>query len=395
MKKIYIILAAFLLSGSLLAQVGPSWWQFLPTDYETTAPERTTVKIMKVEDGFVDGFDAISEVWDAVPYEKFDIANVSNGECNITDGADMSAQGVLFFDATNLYVLYNVNDEDILPDGGDVVEMHIAPYDGQYDPGRPIYLNRKAGQWYEGTDTAAYKWGGTIILEEVYTDMALYGSWTEAGAYKSEWRLESGTDLYPGSTMYSMLGPDKDTLGDVSMGAIDVACSAIYEAKTGGYFLLTIQPLTVWKGVVPDATDLPAISIAIKVNDQDSDNGSCDEADPDAVTRSEAWGPGAVSNNAYWAVGYYGGRGEFVFDPAGVPTAKADAQSTVFFYNNQLTLNRNELVGNVSVYSITGQLVRSFDNPSETVNLSSLVEGIYVVRVTEFSGASQIVKIVR
>jgi len=395
MKKIFTLFAAILISAGIFAQIGPSWWQYLPNDYTTNPLERTTVKIMKVEDGFIDNYDAISEVWDAVAYEKFDIAAVSNGECNITDAADMSAQGLIFFDNDNLYVMYNVNDEDVLPDGGDVVEMHIAPYDGKYDPGRDLYLDRTYWAYYENGDTMAYNFGGNKIMEDVYTDMALYGSWTEAGAYKSEWSLSTGDGLYPTSPVYSLKGPDSDTIGDVSMGAIHVACASLYEPKTGGYYFLTITPLTVWNGVLPDATELPAISIALKVNDQDTDNGSCNAEDPEEVTRSEAWGPGDVDNSAYWGIGFYGGRGEFVFDPAGIQTPTAGAEATVYYHSDFIRLTRNDVVSNVSVYSITGQLVRSIDTPAEMINIATLTKGVYVIRVTEFSGASSVVKIVK
>jgi len=93
-----------------------------------------------------------------------------------------------------------------------------------------------------------------------------------------------------------------------------------------------------------------------------------------------------------------GGYGEFdftVFDPVGIHAIQAQTQSSVYCHDGMLKVNRNEVVSNIRIYSVTGALMKSIDNPSEMVNLYSLQRGVYIVRVTEVSGASNIVKILR
>ena len=397
MKKIYILFTALLISGGLIAQIGPSWWQTLPDDFKTNPHARDTVTIVKVADDVIVYYESLADLWEAVPSEKVDVSSVSNGACNIADAADFSAQGMAFFDNTYFYVMYNVDDEEVNVEGNDRIEMHLAPYGGPYDPGRNLILDRSSYLFKDSLD-GFMNFGGRLISQADYGDMAKYGSWTEAGAYKTEWTLITGPDLYPGSPIYSLKeGPEGDTIGDVSMGAIDVACGSVYSPKSGGYYFLAIIPLAVWEEA-PDADNFPSMSIAFKVNDADDNNVDCSDPPDETVDRSEMWGPPSVTNDAYWAVAFYGGYGEFdftVFDPVGIRTIQAQTKSSVYCHDGMLKVNRNEVVSNIRIYSVTGALMKSIDNPSEMVNLYSLQRGVYIVRVTEVSGASNIVKILR
>jgi hypothetical protein len=390
MKRFYIFFSVLFISVGVFSQIGPSWWQMLPEDWRTNPYDRDTVSILQVTDDAIEQYASLAELWTGIPAEEIPIENTSNGACNLLDANDFSANVKAFFDNNNYYVLYNVNDEDVQVDGLDRIEMHLAPYVDSCDPGRPIY---PAGYEPAGaTDTIGdYNYFGRWISGAEYVLMSYRGSWTEVGAYKTEWVLASSEEYYPGACTYTLLGPDKDTLGDVVMGAPDVPFSCIYEPKTGGYYFLAVMPDSLFP-VEPDPVDFPAMSVAFKVNDKDDDDIDCTTDDEETdVDRYEAWG--AAINDAYWAIAFYGGVGVFDFLTS-TPDIKT-TESGVYYYSGYLKLIRQELVKNVSVYSITGALVRNIQAPSESINISDLIGGVYLIRITEFSGATSVTKIIK
>jgi len=394
MKRLYILFSVLIMSGGLFAQIGPSWWQMLPEDWRTNPYDRDTVSILKIGNDEVDMYGSLAELWEGITAEEIPVENTSNGACNLLNEADFSADVKMFFDENNYYVLFNVNDEDILAgEGGmDRVEMHLAPYVDSCNPGRPIYPAgfEPAGATEEVGD---YNFWGRNIPGAEYVCMSYRGSWTEVGAYKTEWLLLSGEDLHPGAPTYTLLGPSKDTLSDVVMGSPAAPFASVYEPKTGGYYFFAIMPDSIFP-VEPDPEDFPAMSVAFKVNDKDANDIFCpegdDNTDPD---RYEAWGA-TTDNNAYWAIAFYGAVGVFDFISISVPDVKA-IESNVYYHSGYLRINRNDLVRNISVYNITGALVRSIQSPSDMINISDLVSGVYLVRVSEFNGSSAVTKIVK
>jgi hypothetical protein len=221
--------------------------------------------------------------------------------------------------------------------------------------------------------------------------MSYRGSWTEMGAYKTEWVLASSEEYYPSACTYTLLGANKDTLGDVVMGAPDVPFSCIYEPKTGGYYFLAVMPDSLFP-MEPDPVTFPAMSVAFKVNDKDADDIDCTTEDEETdVDRYEAWG--ASTNDAYWAIAFAGGIGKFDFNTSVKPIKVIE--SGVYYYSGYLRLVRQDLVRNITVYSITGALMRSVQNPPELVNISNLMSGVYLIRVTETNGLSYVTKIVK
>lgn len=400
MKKTFTVLFVLLFSGALFAQIGPSWWQMLPVDWQNNPYDRDTVTIAKVSDTFDEAFGSLAEMWDYLTGASFadrvtviPINNFAAGEAQVKDPADLTAHGIVVWNNNNLYHLFKVEDDEI--HASDRIEMHPAPYVGAYNPGRQIYPSgyEPAG----ATDTIGdYNFWGRWISGEEYVQMAMYGSWTEAGAYKMEWLLESGTNLHPAAPTYTLKGPNKDTLGDVVMGSVPEACAAVFEQKADGYYFLAIIPMTVfhgaYEGKTPNPTDWTEMSLALKVDDMDSDNGDGEDpnTDPD---RSEAWGATA-SNDVYWAIGFYGGVGLFGFQALGVGNIKVNPYKAYVSFGN-LVIDKASELKNVSIFSVTGAQVLNVNNPSRMISLNNLEKGVYVVRFTDRNGANFSQKIVK
>jgi hypothetical protein len=390
MKRLYILFSVLMISAGLSAQIGPSWWQMLPADWRTNPYDRDTVSILKVSDDAIEQFASLSELWAGIAAEEIPIVNTNNGACNLLDANDFSANVKAFFDNSSYYVLYNVNDEDVQVEGADRIEMHLAPYVDSCNPGRPIY---PAGYEPAGaTDTVGdYNFWGRWISGADYVCQSYRGSWTEVGAYKTEWVLASADPYYPGACTYTLNGPNHDTLGDVVAGAPKVPFSCIFEPKTGGYFFLAIMPMELFPEE-PNPETFPAMSVAFKVDDSDADDIDCTTDDTETdVDRYEAWG--AAINDAYWAIAFYGGVGVFDFGVS-VPSIKT-MESRVYYYAGNLRLVRQDLVKSISIYNITGALVKSVQTPSESINITNLLNGVYLVRITEFNGSSAVTKIVK
>jgi len=389
MKRFYVFSIFLLFSVGLFAQIGPSWWQMLPADWLTNPFQKDTVSILQVADDAIEQYNSLTELWAGIPAEEIPIVNVSNGACNWLNETDFSANVKAFFDHNNYYVLYDVNDEDVLVEGADRIEMHLAPYTDSCNPGRPIY---PAGYEPAGaTDTIGdYNFWGRWISGEEYVLMSYRGSWTEMGAYKTEWVLASAEDYYPSACTYTLKGPNHDTLGDVVTGAPDVPFSCIYEPKTGGYYFLAIMPDSLFP-MEPDPVTFPAMSVAFKVNDKDADDVDCTDPPDGTVDRFESWG--AATNDAYWAIAFNGGVGVFDFSTSVKPVKVTEA--SVYYNSGYLRLVRQDLVRNVSVYNLTGALMRSVQSPSELINISDFTDGIYIVRITDRNGVSSVTKIVK
>ncbi len=385
MRKLYTLLAALIFSAASFAQIGPSWWQMLPEDYDTNPPDRDTVMIQKVPNDYVDNAASLAAIWDAGVSEIIPIDNNTNGECNTSGDADYKGDAMIFFDDTNIYVLFNANDEDLV--ANDKAEIHLAPYESQYD---------YDGELVAPNDPMTF--GGREIPSATYVDMALYGSWTSAGAYKTEYALETAEDIYPGSPVYSLIdgGENADTLGDVSMGNTHEPVNTLFAAKTGGYHFLIIYPVAMFNGTVPDPTDLPGMSIAVKLNDSDSDDADCDDPPDDKADRAEFWGATTGDhNNAYWAIGYYGGYGQFNFTVLSNRAPMDNSRVNAYYHNGFLKLQGAEFVKNLDVYSVTGARMLSASHPGSNVSLAHLSKGVYLVKITEENGNVTTLKIAR
>jgi hypothetical protein len=307
MKKLYLFLFAVLLTASSFSQIGPSWWQYLPSDWRTNTYVRDTIMITNVADDFVGGYDVLATLWDDVVADVVEI-NSKTGGPDADGAADVDAKAKLFWDANNLYILYKVVDQEV-DTAKDFLEIHTAPYGCYYNPDRTIFPHGYPPWANVSPDPSDYEFGGTIIPGLEYVAMSKMGSWTEAGAYKMEIKLKTKEDFYPSAITYSLVGPAKDTLGDVSSGAPDSPLTTVYEAAADGYLMLIIEPWAVMKGMVPEEGVFESMSVAVKINDYDSDNADGDDEDtnPDIA---QYWG-GTTDNSAYWAIAYYGAVGKF------------------------------------------------------------------------------------
>jgi len=311
MKKLYLFIFAVMLTASTFAQIGSDWWMMLPQDWKTNVYVRDTIQIANVADDFVAGYEVLADLWADVEAVEVDIDNRTAGP-DVDGEGDLEAKGKLFWDSNNLYILFNVLDQEV-DTARDLVEIHTAPYGCFYQPDREIYPLGFAPGWVnpKTPDPYDYEFGDRKIPGLEYVAMAQMGSWTEAGAYKMDINLKTKEEVYPNSVVYTMRGPDKDTLGNVSSGAPEVPLTTVFEETEGGYLFLVIEPWAVMNEMVPEEGVFESMSLGIKVNDFDSDNadGTDENTDPD---RADYWG-GTTSNDAYWAIAYYGAVGK-LFD---------------------------------------------------------------------------------
>jgi hypothetical protein len=312
MRKLYFVLSAVLLSTASFSQIGPDWWQMLPEDWRTNVYVRDTIMIAQVADDFVGGYDVLADLWDNVETDIVPVVYKSGGP-DADGAADFQSNAKLFWDNANLYVLYQVVDQEV-DTALDYVEIHTAPYSCFYEPDRTIYPQGFCPEWVspKTPDPYDYEFGDRKIPGAEYVAMAKMSSWTEAGAYKMDIKLKTKEEVYPSAVTYTLRGPDKDTLGNVSSGAPEVPMATVFEATADGYYFLVIEPWAVMNDMVPEEGVFEAMSVAIKTNDYDSDNADGDDEDT-APDRADYWG-GTTSNDAYWAIAYYGAVGKFFED---------------------------------------------------------------------------------
>lgn len=419
MKKLYTLAMLLLISTMSFAQIGYSWWMFLPLDYEENPYPRQTVQVQKVTDEFATSQNSLDDLWNTVPEElTFPIEgwinqtadDWSSGEEVTVDvpaqtPEDFTAHYTMMSGDQNLYVLYNVVDDEVSPmvGDGDFVELAFAPYAGQYDPGREIYpdMSRTTGAGYWWAEESSHVWGwnasagepqpwGTVIPGDVYVDMSLYGTWTEAGAYKCDLPLATSAEVFAAAPTYTMKGPNLDTLGDVAGGLTASALQTLYEPKSDGYYFLVVIPWSSMSAKLENIGD--QMSIAPKVNDWDSDNFTVEDSDGNPVIhRYDVWGS-TDNNGAYWAIAYYGAVAELVES-----TSTYEAVNNAFeaFYSSSsLTVVNGNGKQTVDIYNVNGVLVRTFQGQA-TMDLSFLNAGFYVADIHDDEGNRSLVKFVK
>jgi len=309
MKKIYLFFSAVMLSAATFAQIGPDWWQMLPADWRTNPYVRDTIMIANVADDFVAGYAVLADLWADVETEEVAVENKVSGP-DVDGDADLVGKAKLFWDATNLYILFSVVDQEV-DTARDFVEIHTAPYGCYFSPDRTIYPLGFCPDWVspKTADPFDYEFGDRKIPGLEYVAMAKMSSWTEAGAYKMDVRLKTMEELYPASVIYTLRGPELDTLNNVSSGAPEVPLTTVYEATSNGYMFLIIEPWAVMKDMVPEEGVFESMSVAVKINDYDADNADGDDEDT-APDEGDYWG-GTDNNEAYWAIAFYGAVGKF------------------------------------------------------------------------------------
>ncbi len=390
MKKVYLFLAAMMIAGVTFGQVAPGWWQMLPEDYDSIPYERQELTITNVTDDLVGTVASLAELWDEVDENAFAIDAVTKD--TVYDAADFTGQAAAFWDASMIYILYNVTDEEVNTDGKDFLEISIAPYADQYDPGREIYPSGYDAEGATPDDPYDYDYWGRDIAGDVYVDMALYATWNETGANKSEIKLtQVGDTVRPTYVKYEL---NNDSLGaNAGTASLDEDCLGAYEATDDGYLYLLGMPWATFHAVssnediyswdVPTEGVWDAISLAVKVNDYDADNQTNDD---DETETTNIWG-GTDKNDAYVYVAYYGAVASFDFPEVGIANNKVSNPYNIYYAQGNLHLDGIQTAGDVIIYNITGQKVMNLSNVSNgQYDISNLNNGIYVVT---FKGAAQ------
>ncbi|MCO6480103.1 MAG: T9SS type A sorting domain-containing protein [Phaeodactylibacter sp.] len=405
MKKLYLFLLLLAIGPLSFAQIGRSWGQRLPDDFRENPYPRQTVKLLMVNDDDVIGANTLEELWGTVDAEfiypldgwanptarDFSSGSAVTVDVPPQDEADIYGEYTAMAGDNALYVLFNVSDDEVDPAGGDKLELGWAPYVDPFDPGRPIYPD--VSHWAWNADQMGYNFpGGAVVSGEDYVEMSYYSTWTEAGAYKVDLPLESSAELYAGAPVYSLKGPDLDTLGDVSGGAVPVALQTLYEAKTGGYFYLAIVPWEAMNGAKPTAVG-DQISLAPKVNDWDSNNFTYQNNSGAEVVHSYGYWGSTDQNDVYWAIAFYGAKAELTM--ASSTFEPLNDVIKAYYSGNELIITHSEGNTFVDIYNASGVRVKTFVEADNVMDLSFLIRGFYVADIRDDAGNRSLVKFVK
>lgn len=419
MKKGYLLLVLLCITTLTYAQIGPSWWMFLPEDYATNPYQRQHIEVEKVDNASIADATNLESLWNNLDSRFINsidnpsattVRDYSTGERVDVDLPAQSAEDYtghfsVMASEDYLYILFNVDDDEVLPTDGDKVEIAFAPYSGKYDPGRELFLNDTHWGFYQdGDGNKFYVWGGfnsdtgepnswaTVISEAVYTDMAKYGTWTETGANKIDLDLVTKSAPAPGLA-YSLFGENDEILGDVSAGSTTEDVLSVMEQKTGGYYFLVGLPWSEFSDGFKLLNDGDAMSLAVKVNDADSDNLEYTDNNGNVHNYVYGYYGGATHNNVYWAIAYYGAIATLV-DVNTSASSPEFTSSDVFYANNRLVLSNQDKVCRIEIYSITG--VKLMDVKSATdIDVSLLKNGIYVAVVSNGSFSPKVIKFIK
>ncbi len=378
MKKLSTFLAIAMICTGVFAQKA-SWFS-IPTLADTLSDPRTEVYEIKnlYEVVKVTNFDIVSQgyddLWDKIPTSGV----ITHQDFNLrthSDDADFSAEFKAAYDEFYLYVLANVNDNEIH-------ETAISDvYDGDDDDGNPTFTTK--------ADGVEFMWSTYPVMYQRAFDSGYVEAsvcrWDTTGSYKTGWTLASSPDV---SIVYDDYRPTWDfeafapseTPWAVGWGSTfgDRGCIAKFNkiSESNYTYFAAIPFETAMAGFAPAAED----SITMEIKFDDVDESTKDQGVATATYNS-------ASNDVYQAM-WYAGLFEFtdteVF-PVSTPSISKSAELS-FFPNpasDYITVQADG-IKQVDVLNIVGQKVLSFDynNVSEVnLNVSDLSNGVYFISV--------------
>ncbi|RMG70338.1 MAG: T9SS C-terminal target domain-containing protein [Bacteroidetes bacterium] len=408
MKKIYVLLGLLAMTSGAFAQIGLSWRQFLPLDFQTNPYQRETVYAHKISDGIVTYVNSLEELWGLVPdsltyvidgwgnptARDFSSGSAQTINMPAQDAADYYGQYTLMAGDMALYVLFRVEDNEIDPDNGDKLELAFAPYADAYDPGRTIYPNTTHSRF--NADSNAYNMGGGIwIPSSDYVEMAKWGSWTEAGSYKVDLPLASNDSLFAGSPIYTLTGANSDTLGDVSFASTHEPLQTLYEPGTGVYYYLAIVPWSVMYGFKLENPG-DAMTVCPKVNDFDSDNATYQNNQGATVTFNYGYWSQTDKNDVYFAIPFYGPRVELVEVTANTSIGEQlNSVIKAFYAADRVHISHNQGDIDVNIFDLRGAQVRALRNAPTTLDVSTLAPGVYMADIIDQAGNRSMLKFMK
>lgn len=408
MKKVYLLLGFLALSTGAFAQIGLSWGMRLPLDFQTNPYQRQDVYAHKISDGIITYVNSLEELWGRVPDSLIypldgwanptarDFSSGSAQTINMPeqDSADVYARYTLMAGDAALYVLFNVQDDEVDPAGGDKLELAFAPYVDAFDPGRPIYPNTTHFRY--NADSNAYNMGGGIwIPAATYVEMSKFGSWTEAGSYKVDLPLETNAELFAGSPIYTLTGANADTLGDVTFAQTHEALQTLYEPSTNGYLYLAVVPWSVMYGFKLENPG-DQMSLCAKVNDFDSNNATFQNNQGATVTHNYGYWGQTDKNDVYWAIPYYSPRVTLI-EVTAATSVDAPLNSVIkaFFAEDRLHISHHQGAIDVEIYDLRGARTHSLHGAATTLDLSALAPGVYMADIIDQAGNRSMLKFMK
>ncbi|NJM17043.1 MAG: hypothetical protein HC896_18180 [Bacteroidales bacterium] len=294
LKKSIVLMLALLISFALNAQILPSWWQYLPEDWETNPYQREEIKVLYSDFDLHTYNNSIESLWEAIDqYFKYPIdfkyIDTSEYDNHYSDTNEFSGKFAVLANNSSLYFLFEVYDDQITEQ--ERISIMFAPYSEAYNPARPIY---PLGYPEENGE---YKFGDRIISGEEYVRMSYKSIWAEAGGRNMSVSIGKEGEAFA-SNMEFLLS-DSNTLGNALNFNSEYLVFVRLQEKENRYFSLIEVPSISMSNYSP--TPFDTISIAVSVSDQDIDNSS--------DIREISYYGGMDSLQAYWAIAYYGSKG--------------------------------------------------------------------------------------
>ncbi len=338
MKRIYNLFFSLTLAFALQAQPIPcKWYAVCGTatwEEQIAANPKSTVLADNVQSELF-GADGLERIYNALGNEITLAKYILKSTRVPSDAADLTAKAKIVYDDTYLYILLNVEDNNLVKNSflGDAFEVQIAPY--LEAPGKT-------------------------------SDAEKYSYWNDLGGRKLHFTLDNlvgESSRYP---LFADIAPSESYLGCY-------AASADKASGTGYYALLMVNFWDAMANYVP-ATDAE-ITFELKVLDRDA--GS-------TLSVQAAWNS---DNNDSYATIIYDGKLKMTGVPVSVVGLDKSVDSKISMYPNPAkdVVEFGEVVKSVSISTIAGQLVAGAENTS-SINVSGLPAGFYTVSIVAVDG---------
>jgi len=381
MKKITILVAAMFMAAFSFGQMC-DWG---PAADTVTAYAKNNVTAYRVPvdyDYDLEGFNGLYNFEDDMNLEATAIdqyvTNASTAHVQKADDLDFSADFKAYWDDFNLYLCLLVSDESVLP-ASDQMEVFIASYADRYeemfdgtapevDPAVTSIADRHKlayGRWH---NVGAFKLAGYVVDE----DNDEIGLGVAYPNFVPAWDLATGTwSASPYAANWS------ESIGVTTAKATNI---------TGGYkYIITLPMDTILQMDGANIENGTQISFDIRVQDADGDG-------------SVSYYNFNSSINDVYISTYYAGY--LTFDTYMLGKQSINKTSNEFSaYPNPskdvLKVKNASKANSYVISNIVGQEMLSGKMIGDEINVSSLSNGMYMLKITDLKGNAYSQKIVK
>ncbi len=322
--------------------------------------------------GFDMDTEGVSDVWDLIETDAAPVNNYLESEDakRLPDNAeDFSAEIKGFFDDDDVYILFKVTDNEIIP-GQEAIELMWASY-ADYLPKEDWPFTPRAT---EDNEHVIARWG-TMGAGKALANLDFYDNDTipiqlESSFYFTEMSDSTGEDYWT----HSGTAPDWDKDLGMKVGQFKQTGNTTWEAIWKFNIEKTLGGL-----VTPQ--EVEKFSFDVKIIDRDT---LTQDKSIEALFSS-------TSNEVWWST-YYAGYAMFS-DIVGVDDITSnDLKVYPTPTNDILYVNRE--VAKIEVYNLLGAKVTEVNELARKVSLAGLKRGMYIVNTTDMNNKVSSFKVV-